>query len=55
MSFRDAVAAGKVGDRDGGVAAVGFNEAVWAASLKLWLDEISVRLGLEFSRRPGSR
>jgi hypothetical protein len=55
MSFRDAVEAGKLGDREGRAAAGGFNEAVWAASLKLWLDEISVRVRLDFSGQPEVR
>jgi hypothetical protein len=55
MSFRDAVAALGVGDTSDVCTAVPSAGHIWPASLKLWLDEISVRVRLDFSRQPGFR
>jgi len=55
MSFRDAAAAvgsGDTSDADPPAALPGY---VWAASLKLWLDEISGGVRLDVSRESGFR
>jgi hypothetical protein len=55
MRFRDAVAALDVGDTSHARTAVASAGHVSATSLRLWLDEISVRVRLGFSGQPEFR
>lgn len=55
MSFRDAAAAVDGGDTSDADPPEALEGCAWAASLKLWLDEISGRVRLDFSREFGFR